>query len=117
MNVSWLRREALAALTLTLCACATAPPKALPHGDDREVIHEQDMTSLDRLNTFQVVQRLKPQWLRPRGQQALLDPGRVVRGEETFTGLLPWFLLPFGLAAVNGRRPWRWPGCCTRAII
>jgi hypothetical protein len=37
-----------------------------------------------------------------------LDPRRVVKGEETFTGLLPWLLLPFGLLAVNGRRPWRW---------
>ena len=45
----------------------------------------------------------------PYGSAAgLLDPRRSVRGEETFTGLLPWLLLPFGLLAVNGRRPWRW---------
>jgi hypothetical protein len=39
---------------------------------------------------------------------ASLDPQRVTRGEETFTGWLPWLLLPLGLLAVKGRRPWPW---------
>ncbi len=37
------------------------------------------------------------------------QPRQPVRGEETFTGFLPWLLLPLALVGVGGRpRPWRW---------
>ncbi|MCZ6745744.1 MAG: hypothetical protein O7C74_00840 [Acidobacteria bacterium] len=37
-----------------------------------------------------------------------LDSARTVRGEETFTGFLPWLLLPFAFMGDRRTRPWRW---------
>ena len=38
----------------------------------------------------------------------LLDATHTVRGEETFTGFLPWLLLPFAFMGGRRPRPWGW---------
>ena len=77
MNRSWLSGTVLAVLALGAAGCSTVPPQGpLSHPDDREVIHEEELLPHERLDAFQVVQRLKPRWLRPRGQQALTGSNR-----------------------------------------
>lgn len=77
MIVSWPRRVVLAALMLSSAACATghAPP-VQPRPGARNVLRESDLASLDRLNAFQALRRLRPQWLSTRGQSVLLAPDR-----------------------------------------
>jgi hypothetical protein len=68
MRLPWLRGALLGALLVGGGACATLPPEHPPRADDHDVIREPELESFERLNTLQLVQRLRPYWLRARGQ-------------------------------------------------
>lgn len=71
----------LAVMTLVLCGCAGgAGGSAAGAGDARaaEVIGLEDLRELERLNALQVVQRLRPQWLRTRGVDSFVTTNAVV---------------------------------------
>jgi len=77
MKQSWLNRTVLAVLLVASTGCATAHGVAAPaKADHRNVLEEQDLAPLARLDAFEALRRLKPHWLSGRGQTALLDPER-----------------------------------------
>lgn len=42
----------------------------------RNLITEADLEGMDQLSAYEAIRRLKPTWLRYRGQSVLLGPGR-----------------------------------------
>lgn len=57
----------LVALTTILAAACATSPSGGASPSSRDVIGEEEIRELGRLTAYQVVQRLQPQWLRPRG--------------------------------------------------
>lgn len=57
----------LVALTAILAAGCTTTPSSGTSPSPRDVIGAEEIRELGRLTAYQVVQRLHPQWLRPRG--------------------------------------------------
>ena len=65
-------------LVLTsLHACATGSTSAAPAGSGN-VITREDLEDLQRLNLYQAVQRLRPQWLQTRGMDSFEQDNEVV---------------------------------------
>lgn len=58
-------------------ACATAPAGER-RGSSREITREEIEAALGASTTFDVVQRLRPQWLRYRGPSSLYRDGAIV---------------------------------------
>jgi hypothetical protein len=69
-----MRKLYLLVLTATL-ACASSPKSdratITPGGGDRNVITEQEIRSVPASNMYELVEKLRPQMLRARGQSTL----------------------------------------------
>jgi hypothetical protein len=68
---------------LSLCgtaACtgmgASNPPGGAATVSDRNLLTEEDLAGMEDLNAYQAIRRLKPLWLRYRGQSVLEGPER-----------------------------------------
>jgi hypothetical protein len=62
---------------LLTAGCATShgvDPQ--PRADARTVLDERALSSVERLNVYEAIRRLKPTWLTGRGQSTLAEPGR-----------------------------------------
>ena len=73
-------RHSAVVLVAILAACASAQTNedATPRGSDagREVITRAELGGHEDLSAFEVVRRLRPTWLRYRGQAILTSPER-----------------------------------------
>ena len=68
----------LAILFLAACAGSGAgdPEVATPESGSRDVIVQDELAANSELSAFEVVRRLRPAWLRYRGQSVLSGPER-----------------------------------------
>lgn len=55
---------------LVLGGCASAGGPASTSGN-RDVLTEADLSGMDELSVYGAIRRLRPSWLRPRGQSTL----------------------------------------------
>jgi len=74
--VSDLRRLAIAGC-LVAVACGPAPRTAEPT-PSRRVLLEDEIRGAQVATAYQIVARLRPEWLRRRGRASVRDPGAVV---------------------------------------
>jgi hypothetical protein len=75
MNISRSLLLAVALATATACGGAkggTTAPRV-----DRNMILREEFLTLNASNLFDVVQRFRPQWLRPRGTDSINNPTSV----------------------------------------
>jgi hypothetical protein len=63
---------------LAASGCAAAAPGASSPGGNRELITEGDIEQSTATNALDLVQRVRPQWLRSRGQMSIQRPVEVV---------------------------------------
>jgi len=56
---------------LTVAGCASATGPAAPSSGNRDVLTEADLSGMDELSVYGAIRRLRPGWLRPRGQSTL----------------------------------------------
>jgi hypothetical protein len=64
-------------VAVVLGACATGAPGTATSGTGN-VITREDLDDLQRLNLYQAVQRLRPQWLQTRGMDSFEQDNEVV---------------------------------------
>ncbi len=74
--MSDLRRLAIAGC-LVAVACGPAPRTAEPT-PSRRVLLEDEIRGAQVATAYQIVARLRPEWLRRRGRASVRDPGAVV---------------------------------------
>ena len=68
----------LALLLLSLLALASGcTPRASTNSGNRNVITSEDVRELTRLSAFEIVQRLRPMWLQPRGVDSFRQSNAV----------------------------------------
>lgn len=65
-----------AALALGGCASSGTSPGAAAGSRDRNLITNAELQGMDALNVYEAVRRLRPTWLRYRGQSVLSGPDR-----------------------------------------
>lgn len=72
------RRIGLAALVLAACAGPPSPAAdtSPSQGSARDVITRTDLEGHEDLSAFEAIRRLRPTWLRYRGQAVLTSPER-----------------------------------------
>ena len=65
-----------AILTLSGCATSGGSSATATGSRDRNLLTRADLEGMDELNAYQAIRRLKPTWLRYRGQAVLTGPDR-----------------------------------------
>lgn len=77
MPAELIRRLTVAIPLLASLACASGAPMtgSRPAGS-RSLITREELAETPRLTAFEVIQRLRPTWLRYRGQSVLTGPER-----------------------------------------
>ena len=77
VTMKWIGVVGFASLVLAGCATAgngsDVSPDATP---DRNLITRAEMEGIAGLNLYEAIRRLRPAWLRPRGQAVLTGPDR-----------------------------------------
>jgi hypothetical protein len=57
--------------TVVACASGTTQRASIPTSSDRNVITEEEIRTIPASNVYDLVQKLRPNMLRPRGQSTL----------------------------------------------
>jgi hypothetical protein len=68
-----IRAARLLLLPLALGACATASTGTRPSGS-RDVITADEIHAASQMNAFDLIQALRPRWLRLRGRSSIVRP-------------------------------------------
>jgi len=76
MTPSRVLNVALVAAGVGLAGCASGPAKTAAEGGDRNLITRAELATSNDRNVFEAVRRLRPAWLRYRGQSVLTGPDR-----------------------------------------
>jgi hypothetical protein len=80
MNANVFRKISFGLLLLITGSCATAGTGSGTseegQAQSRNVLVKADLEGMDHLSVYQALRRLKPQWIRNRGQAVITDPGR-----------------------------------------
>lgn len=70
-------RSAVVLVSVLLVSCVTLDQDS--SGGDPNVITRSDIEEVGEIsNTYNLVQRLKPQWLRKRGRNSIQQPGDIM---------------------------------------
>jgi hypothetical protein len=72
-----MKRVWVATLALLLVACASGPSSG-QRGRDRNLITAEEIAALPPTNASDIVERLRPNWLRYRGPSSIRDGTPVV---------------------------------------
>jgi len=75
--MSFGRLSGLALIALLGAGCASAPAGSGERGD-RQRIDEPEIAATDLQTAYQVIEALRPTWLRTRGSQSFVDPTPAV---------------------------------------
>lgn len=71
-----LRRTLPVLVTVTLAACAHATGGTVPNDSNRITAVEMDAAGVS--DVYELIEKLRPQWLRKRGEGSLFQPSEVV---------------------------------------
>jgi len=66
----------LGVLALVGCAASGQGSSSAHQGQDHDLITVEDLEGMDALNAYEAIRRLRPVWLRYRGQSVITGPDR-----------------------------------------
>jgi len=57
------------------CGASNRPPNSPPRGGSGNSISASQIEAINAVTVYEAVEKLRPQWLRSRGEQSIMSPG------------------------------------------